>query len=235
MSSLPDPQYLEFNRPGSASRPYANVYRFGDASQPGPLVFYVGGQITSRVYEERRHTQPLDLAREFDRARASLEISRVDAVFCPCPVHTEGLGAEEWILRHHDEVVTRLGAKPTALACVGYSAGAGYATLLALNEEAAALSVYGPAGVDRTLESQRPLLEAWAREGRQPFSIDFFVNEDDPVERDPDWLAHVPPSLHITRRQGQGDHGFKHYLANGSVFGAFRFALMKLTGGSHGR
>lgn len=117
---------------------------------------------------------------------------------------------------------------------MGYSAGAGYASLLVLTEEAVALSVYGAAGFDQTLESQRPLLEAWAREGREPLAVDFFVNEDDDVERDPGWQDHVPPSLRITRRQGPGGHAFAHYRANGSVFGAFRFALQRLGGTTHG-
>jgi hypothetical protein len=225
----PRPLHLDFDRPAGIVRPYANLYRFGDVAQPGPFVVYVGGSITTRVYEERRTSAPEDLAREFDRARLSVGLERVDVAFCPCPVNTEGLG-DEWILAHYDELRGHLNAPPTALGCAGYSAGAGYATMLALTEEAEALAVFGAAGLARVLESQRDLLESWVREGRVPFEIDYFLNEYDDVERNPDWYALAPASLRIGRRQGPGAHSFRDYLANGSVFGAFRRVLQRVAG-----
>ena len=83
-----------------------------------------GGAISRAEHEARRRTPPTPIAEQFP-----VPVQAVDLVVCPCPIDTGG-DEEDWLTEHHDALLTRLGARPSALACVGYSAGAGYATWL---------------------------------------------------------------------------------------------------------
>lgn len=226
--SLPSPTLLEFHREPPLKRPYANLYRFGAEQTPGPVVVYLGGFVTAEVWEARRRTAPTAIVEQFEVARVRTGCARVDLLVCPCPVNTEGLG-DEWVLDHYDdELAPTLKTSPTALGCVGYSAGAGLATTLALFNEARALAVIGAAGLTRTLGPHRPMLEAWAREGREPLEADWFMNDQDPGGIEAPALARLPPALRFRQRRAAGTHAFSDYAANGSVAGAFRCVLERL-------
>ena len=192
------------------------------------MVVYVGGFVTAKVYEERRKSSPTDLAEQFELARVRSGMGRVDLLVCPCPVSTEGLG-DEWMVDHYDdELRPALGSEPTALGCVGYSAGAGYATTLALFAEAQGLAVLGAAGLSRSLGPHRALLEAWARAGKPSLEAAYFMNDRDPAGGDAGWLAQLPPTLQFRQHKAPGSHSYADYAENGSVVGAFRFVLERL-------
>jgi hypothetical protein len=134
-----------------------------------PLVLYIGGAISPVVYEERRHTPPDAVGEVFERARQITETRNVDLVVCPCPIDTDGDG-EAWIADHFDEIVERLGASPPAWACVGSSAGAGYALLLGA-PEARALALLGPALHPSLVADMRGVLERRFLETGKPLGI----------------------------------------------------------------
>lgn len=219
---------LEFDRPAGHTRPYANLYRFG-RDGPAPLVFYVGGLISRAEYEKRRRTEPAALVQAFETARANLGLVRVDLVLCPCPVET-GEDGVEWILDHFDEVCCALGRAPSALGCVGYSAGAAYAVHLAVLENAHGLATYGAAGLPAALAALRPMLDARGRAVQERLSFGYFMNDADPLgEGGTAWMQQYGGAIEFHSRRGRGGHGFEDYVASGFVTDAFAFVLERLS------
>ena len=227
MPELPAPVLIEPERPAGKRRPYANLYRFG-GDGPRPRVMYLGGAINRTVYEERRKTPPTAVATAFASARERVGLKSVDLVCCPCPLDTDGLGLE-WILDHADEI-SEVAGDPTALVAVGYSAGAAYATTLALlDERARAVGFFGAADVPGTLGQLRPFLEKWARDGRAPLPAAYFVNTGDPVcAGDTAWMRPYADAISFRVERGLGSHPFVDYDRNAFVSGAFAFVLSHL-------
>ena len=221
--ALPAPQHIELSPPDKPG-PYANLYRFGIDSRVLRVV-YVGGAVSRATYEERRHTAPTMIAASFARARARVTTAPVELLCCPCPLDT-GEHGTEWILEHHQDIESVLGSAEE-IAAVGYSAGASYATTLALFEDRArALAVFGAAGMAATIDELRPVI---AQRRSPPLPCAAFSNTGDPVCAQGDaWARRHPEALAATVRRAPGGHPFADYEANGSVVAAFAFVLEHL-------
>lgn len=223
--ALPAPTTIE--PAGLPGRPYLNLYRFGSAG-PAPLVVYLGGAVTPAVYEARRASAPTVIAAAFDRARRAVGGPRVDLAISPCPLD-DGGDPEGWVTDLLDAVVAQLGA-PTALGCVGYSAGAGLSLRLATLEDARAAAVFGGSGVARVLEELEAVLARRAAE-RGPLPVGWWMNLADPLGlAGTDWIRRFATSIALVTSARPGQHPFADYDANGSVEAAFRFVLEHLVG-----
>lgn len=217
--SLPEPARFEL---GSLPlRPYVNVYRFGAG---GPLVIYLGGSVTPTVYEARRRSPPTPIAAAFERARRALGETSVDLAVSPCPLH-DGGDPEGWVTELLDALGAQLGA-PSALGCVGYSAGAALALRLALLEPRSVASVFGASGITGLLDEVRELADERARKGDR-LALGWWMNAEDPLAMASEWVRRFP-SIDVTMSTRPGRHPFADYEANGSVEDAFRFVLARV-------
>lgn len=220
---------LQFEREAPLARPYANLYRYGELSRPAPLVVYVGGSISKKEYELRREQEPTPIVNEFEKALASFPQARVDLIVCPCPVETSEDGLDTFVEHFDRELVPALGSAPTAVGCVALSAGAGYATHLAIVTEARALAIFGGAGTLDVAKKNRLLLEQMQRDGVQPPDTVLFHNIEDQLPKPPDFVRQLPAPLRAKAAPLRtGSHSFKDYAKNGSVADAFGFVLQRL-------
>ena len=207
-------------------RAYANLYRFGEATASTPLLVYIGGTLNWQKYQAQYETEPVPIVTELARALALRPLPSLDVLICPCLLDSGGEGHEHFVEHFDDELCSELGAPPTALACVGYSAGAGLATHLAIVTEARALAVFGPAGVRRAAAADRSLFEQFQRESARPPAVAIFRNHSDGVEAPPQVLAAaLRPMEAQAMGMRPGQHKFADYVANGTVRDAFRFAI----------
>ena len=231
---FPPRQFHQFQHEGQF-RPYLNRYRFGTEGVAAAVVVYVGGAISRSDYESRRHTSPDALVEPFAEAWAARPTCPVDFVVLPCPTSL-GTHREDWILHHYDnDILPLLGQAPTALGCVGYSAGAAHALRLAVCSEAQGLTVIGPAGLSRTVHDLRNLRTTQAQDGRV-FRARGFLNNSDNVCRDTRWSSGMPASLRFSWCHREGTHPWREYVANGSAREAFADVLQAVCspGGAEG-
>jgi hypothetical protein len=232
MTPIPHPRRLAFPREPPRIHAYANLYRFGKTAGPAPLLVYIGGATNRQNYLMQYETEPTPIVSELARALELQPLPTLDALICPCPLDSGGEGHEYFVDHFDSELCPELGAPPAALVCVGYSAGAGYATHLAIVAEARALAVFGSAGVHQAAADNRTLLEQSKGEGTRPFEIAIFRNDSDSVVAPPQTVAAQLRPLHahaMAMRSGQ--HKFADYAANGTVRDAFRFAIERLSEG----
>ena len=229
MTSPPKPRRLTFPREPPRVQAYANLYRFGEAVGPAPLVVYVGGATSRQKYLAQYETEPTPIVAELVLALDLRPLRSLDALICPCPQDSGGEGHEYFVEHFDGELSRELIAPPIALACVGYSAGAGFATHLAIVGEARALAVFGPAGVRKAAAAERVLLEQAHREGARPLEVAIFRNDSDSVEATPQVAAAaLRPVAARAMPMRPGQHSFEDYGANGTVRDAFRFVLDSL-------
>jgi len=221
-------EVLEFQQDAGRISPYAHLYRYGDTQAPGPLILYVGGSIAAAEYERRRSTAPTAILEQFDAAHRRAALPRVDLIICPCPVDTDGDGLD-WMADHLDlELTPSLGSPPTALGCMGNSAGGAYAAHVAAIAEARALAVFGGAGILRTMRENRAVLDGRGREGLDPLAMILCRNADDPVQSQ-DEMQQVGREFGArVMAPLPGTHPFRDYAANGTVQRCFAFLLQQL-------
>jgi hypothetical protein len=207
---LPAPRFREFEL-GLTTRPYANHDRFGPEGVAAPCVVYVGGSVVREKYERRRATEPRTLVEPFAQALGPGPHGPVDLWVVPCPVDTGQ--DDEWMVGHYDDQLRpEVSLEPTALGCVGYSAGAHHALLLALIREAHALAVLGPAGLHRTVDAKRHLLNSLASKRTRPLQARGFNNDRDPAGAHTQWSRSLPPGIHVSWEQRPGTHRFPSYV-----------------------
>ena len=117
----------------------------------------------------------------------------------------------------------------STLGCVGYSAGAAYATYLAIVNDARALVSIGGVGAVDAAELGRPILDRLMREGKAGPDVALLQNEGDP-DAGLEWVSgRLPRPLRVvTTVRGRGGHRFVDYARNGSVAAGFRFVLDRL-------
>jgi hypothetical protein len=227
MPALPTATKLRFNRDPQRPKAFADLYRFGSATDRAPLVVYVGGAIGRREYDARSRTAPDPIAREFARAVDAAHCERVDLLVCPCPVDTGGEGYDGFVAHFDDELVPATGTTPAVWGCVGYSAGAAFAAYLAVIGEARAAAVFGAAGLHDAFSQGRNVLDLAAREGHHPTLALFRNDADQTADSDavPSWMR----GLDVTAMgKRPGAHRFSDYASNGTVADAFRFVLERL-------
>jgi hypothetical protein len=230
MTPILKPHRLTFPREPPRLQAYANLCRFGENAGPAPLLVYIGGATNRQTYLAQYETEPTPIVSELARALELQSLPRLDVLICPCPLDSGGEGHEYFVDHFDGELCTELGAPPAALACVGYSAGAGYATHLAIVAEARALAVFGSAGVHQAAADNRTLLERLRGAGARPTEIAIFRNDSDSVVAPPQTVATQLRPLHaraMAMRPGQ--HKFADYAANDTVRNAFRFVIERLS------
>lgn len=231
MHSPTSHRHLVFPRDPPRVLWYANLFRFGARDGTAPLVTYIGGATGRETYLARSGPAPEHpVMHEFAKALATsrARFRAVDLLVCPCPLETAGQG-EDGFLDHFDaELLRELPEQPSVLAFVGYSAGAGYATHLAIvNEDARALAVFGGVGATQVARTLSPVLESSVRDGRR-LSVALYRNSGDGTASTADsaralTLCDVSPFP-----PAPGGHEFASYAANGTVPAAFRFVLDRL-------
>lgn len=221
---------LAFEREPGRIAPYAHLYSWGEAGAPAPLILYVGGSISRQVYAQRRNTEPTPI-REALASALRVRAGRPptgQALVCPCPVDTDGAGID-WIVEHLDQdLVPALAAPPSALACLGYSAGAAYAAHAAAIAEARALAVFGSSGLLRTLRDDSAIMAQREPDGLPPLRISCFRNAEDPVQSQAE-LQQVEREFGArVMAPRPGGHGAASYLKNGTVASCFGILLDEL-------
>jgi hypothetical protein len=215
--ALPAPALLELDALDGA---YVNHYRFGAG---GARVVYYGGAVSRAVYEERRQTAPTIVAEAFAAARAQCGVADVDLIVSPCPLST-GDDDEAWVSDHLAAISERVG-DATALATVGYSAGARLALSLAVLEDAPGAARFGGAGVAATLVALEPVLRGRSR----PLSLLYLMNAGDPLgTAGTSWAKRLGAVVTVEAVTGPGQHPFADYVANGFAARAFAHALAML-------
>jgi hypothetical protein len=77
---------LVFPRTGSpVPNDYANLYRWGDPTEPAALLVYVGGQIGLKKHTERFETEPTPVVDELLKAFGGEPPARLDFLVLPAP------------------------------------------------------------------------------------------------------------------------------------------------------
>lgn len=220
---------LAFARGPGRIGPWARLARLGGATPGAPLVIYVGGAVGRDEYQARRATEPTPIADQLARALLAEPLPRLDLLVCPCPVDTGGEGLE-WIVQHHDdELMPALGAPPSALACLGFSAGAAYALHLAIVADAVAVALFGASTGGGLGADDRRLVDARVRAGKPDLAMAVFRNHDDPVAATERLVQRLPSGLHARAMAARpGGHAFRDYAANATVSDAFAFVLRHL-------
>lgn len=222
-------QKLVFERPAPHLSAFASLYRYGVPAGPAPALVYVGGTLSRKKYKERLHTEPWPVLVELEKALAPARPPRLDVLVLPCPVESSEEGLDAIVSHFDDELVPALGAPPSALGCVGYSAGALLAGYLGIVAEARALATFGGTGLPHAARAARDILQEAQRAGRPEVEVALFRNAGDPVADALAVATALLPPLH-PRPMGErpGGHEFKDYAANGTVAEAFRFVLERL-------
>jgi hypothetical protein len=153
---------LVFPRTGSpVPNDYANLYRWGDPTEPAPLLVYVGGQIGLKRHAERFETEPTPVVDELLKAFGGEPPARLDFLVLPAPPLPRTAGSspnEDFEDFFEHELLPAIDAPaPSAIGFVGYSYGAFLATYVALGlEETRALVTLGGVGISRAIQLARP-------------------------------------------------------------------------------
>lgn len=231
---LPSHRKLHFPREPGRIAPYASLYRLGDPALPGPAVVYLGGAISLAVYRERSGTEPAPVRLAFEAALAEVPRPRVDLLVCPCPADTRLPGESEpvgpvWMEHHWDEeLAPALGAAPTALGLVGYSAGAIHALHLGAVAGAKAVATLGGAGLVRAARTPE-LARLLSQAGGAGLEVGVYRNAEDGADEPADVVKAIPLEVWARAEPARpGGHAFADYAGNGSARGAFRFVLERL-------
>jgi hypothetical protein len=224
---FPRAEKLLFPRTPGRMQPVADLYRFAGAGPGAPLVLYVGGAIGRQEYDARRTTAPDVVAHELARALEHLPAAPVSLLVCPCPID---IGGEDGFLAHYDdELLPAIGGEPSALGCVGYSAGCMFASYVSVLSRAGAAALVAAAGMVRGADTLRPFVEAAVREKAPLPAVALYRNAHDPVDA-PLEVRRRLAGLDVTvTGAGPGGHPFSDYAANGTIAAAFRFVVERLT------
>jgi hypothetical protein len=209
---------------------YANLYRFGDVVRPGALVLYVGGSIEAREHDRRFKTQPTPILAQVTAALERTRVDRLDVIIAPSPPRERASRAtllDDYHLFFLDRLLPALGARPTALAFVGYSFGAHRATYLALLEERArALVSLGGAHVGTAARSA-------GRMASPTLTVALFHNAEDSLPPPLEVLGAFPSAARArVMAPRPGGSAFEAYAANGTVADGFTIAMEAAWGGA---
>jgi len=225
-SSQRRPKRLTFQRDPPRLKGYAHLYRFGRSDAPRPLLIYVGGSTSPSKYLARWSTEPTPIIAEFEVALKAEPLRPLDVLVCPCPMDTRGEGLDGFVDHFEDELLPEVGARPSALACLGYSAGASYAMHLAIVEEARAIVSIGGTGVLEAAEHNRPILDRLIRDGESGPVVALFRNHGDQTVALESLGRNMPRPLQVVATlSGTRGHEFRYYAGNGSLVAGFRFLL----------
>lgn len=237
MSDSPKHEKLLFPRGPARLDAYASLYRFGEpSSAPCPALVYIGGVTSLATYRARMATEPVVVRDVVIDALRAVSLPRLNVLVCPYPADSrpddeaEALGLE-WFERHwDDDLEPALGARPSALGFIGYSAGASEAAHMAVVLEAAALASIGGAVVAETLReaSIAPLIDdLFSRGWRLPTGL--YRNAGDNGELPSEIAKLLPPAMvpHVGETRA-GAHVFADYVANGVAAMAFAFVMEHL-------
>lgn len=196
---------------------FADLHVPPDAD-PGNLLVYLGGAVSSREYSSRRGSPPDDVLAAL---AAPQRTSPVLVLSYPPALPGRPEAAAEAFLGHfREELLPRLPAAPERLCVVGYSLGAALAVLLARAEGARVVSLATVGAVGA--------VEALVHPGRAlgPLSCPVLVawNTGDPCaphsERFAAALEAAGVALGVAR--GEGGHAFREYVESGLVGAALR-------------
>ncbi|MHB8796988.1 MAG: dienelactone hydrolase family protein [Thermoanaerobaculia bacterium] len=189
-------------------------------ADPGTLLVYLGGAVSSREYSSRRKSPPVDvlaLLAGFSRPIPALVLSYPPAL----PGRPEA--AAEAFLRHfREEVLPGLPVAPDRLSVVGYSLGAALVVLLARAEGArvVALATVGAVGAAEALAHPGPELG--------PLSCPVLVawNTGDPCAPHSEGFVKALEAAGVVHEitRGEGGHGFGEYVGSGLMGAAAAFA-----------
>ena len=219
---------LIFQREAPNAPAYANHYRFGRPTGPAPLIVFIGGATSRKEYMERSETEPLPIVAELGQALAAHPLDSLDAFICPRPLETGGEGLDYFIDHYDHELLPVLEASPASFACVGYSAGAGYATHLAIIAEAHALATFGGTGIRQAVAGNRPILEHRQRQAMRSLAVAIFRNASDQVESPQAVATLIRPLAAQAMPARIGGHKFADYAKNSTVRDALRFVIERI-------
>jgi hypothetical protein len=175
----PSLKRLSFRRDPPRLKGYAHLYRFGRSEETRPLLIYVGGSTSPSKYLARWSTEPTPIIAELEAALETEPLRPLDVLICPCPMDTGGEGLDGFVDHFEDELLPEIGTRPSALACIGYSAGAAYAMHLAIVEEAPAIVSIGGTGVLEAATHNRTILDRLIRDGEPGPAVGLFRNDRD--------------------------------------------------------
>ena len=210
-----------------------------------PLVVYIGGSISDKIYEARRETAPTAVAREF--LAAAGDTPAADLLICPFPAPSRtpsGDGVEpgkrpdgvllltegSWqsVLRMRflvhlvSELLRARGAPlPSAIAFLGFSAGAYLAFGLALDlPKAKGAAVFGGTSMSEAVAQSHPD----SFRGKQFLAL---AGDDDPLAPNASECSSLLCRLggQAETRLVQAGHSFQEYAGCGAVRECFAFTL----------
>jgi len=227
-ATSPSPKRLSFERAPPRLKGYAHLYRFGRSDEPRTLLIYVGGSTSPSKYLARRSTKPAPIIAELETALEA-KLLPLDVLICPCPMDTGGEGLDGFVDHFEDELLSEIGIRPSALACMGYSAGAAYAMNLAIVEEARAIVSIGGTGVLEAAAHNRTILDRLIRDGEPGPAVALFRNDGDQTATLESLGRNMPRPLRVAATiAGTGGHQFRDYAGNGSLVAGFRFLVERL-------
>ncbi len=221
---------LDFRPPRSTAPVWAELYRFGEATGPAPLVLYVRGGPKRSLYLEDRASHYEHVTAVFEEMVAKHGWPRIDLVICASPMSTlmedSGKpGGVEWWEAHLDErLLPELGADPSAMATIGHSAGGPVALHLGVFAQARAR------GFVKTSEETQAFYKALrsnTNDGWQGFEYRIYCNAHDPIAEQPaDYRGFVPsPIRPVEMERREGEHDVNFYIANQDLHRAFHFLI----------
>jgi hypothetical protein len=234
-SPLGSPSLLRFARGSGRLDAYANLYRVGDGGGAAPLLIYVGGAIGRDEYVARMATEPIAVRDVVAAALAGLAAPRLDVLVCPSPIDTRLPGEDEPAgfdyLEHHvvHELLPAIGAEPSALGLVGYSAGAACAVHLAIVLEACAFATLGAARALALPELRRVASRNAGAGWRVEAAV--FRNQGDESDEPAVLARRLAPIAARVPPSRPGGHPFVDYARNGAAAAAVRFVLERLLRG----
>jgi surfactin synthase thioesterase subunit len=218
--------YLKHSVLGSDA--YADFIDANTKSSTSPLLVYVGGANSKKMYEESMLLERKD---QIECIKAARQTATCDfaALILPCH-YSLRLGREEgyasFATYFFSELLPKLSLQPSKYTFVGFSAGAHLALLLARAARASAFACMGGVGMVEAFEMGIGVPAGI----KCPIKI--FVNTDDPCrgysERFAELLTENGIKYDLVVRPG--DHIFHDYKENGSVQDAFQFAASFLRG-----
>ena len=188
-------------------------------ADPGAILVYLGGAVSSREYSSRRESPPDDVLAALaapQRPSPVLVLSYPPAL----PGRPEA-AAEAFLWHFREELLPRLPAPPERLSVVGFSLGAALAVLLARAEGArvVALATVGAVGAAEALAHpgpefgplSRPVLVAW--------------NTGDPCAPHSERFVKALEAAGVAHdvTSGKGGHGFGAYVGSGLMSAAAAF------------
>jgi pimeloyl-ACP methyl ester carboxylesterase len=198
-------------------------------ADPGSLLVYLGGAVSSREYSSRRESPPDDVLAVLAGQQRPFPVL---ALSYPPALPGRPEAASAAFLGHfREELLPRLPVPPERLSVVGYSLGAALAVLLARAEGArvVALATVGAVGAAEALAHPGP--------GLGPLSCPVLVawNSGDPCAPHSERFAGALEAAGVGHdvARGEGGHGFREYVANGLLSRAAR--AVRGPGASHPR